>query len=222
MPDGVPSLPSRALAVRRALADSEGGSHGCAPASAGGTASLPSVVLPASRHDDRTIHSDQRWPNFMATPTPSVTVGEPSAAGHASTQAAVRVTAPILSDATHRGAEARVGAPPGVAHLGTTDEDACNLKEPYYRRQIPVTGVGKSKFSCLYCPFVACRRWQIRVHERIHTDERPYACGMCDKRFKASSARNVHMRLHTGERPFPYVPACLLEKYMMPFCRSWI
>ena len=40
------------------------------------------------------------------------------------------------------------------------------------------------------------------MHRRSHTDEKPFACPDCDKKFKRSSGLNVHRRIHIGEKPF--------------------
>ena len=37
---------------------------------------------------------------------------------------------------------------------------------------------------------------------RIHTNEKPYECDVCDEAFRESGHLKRHMRIHTNERPY--------------------
>ncbi|KHJ85498.1 zinc finger, C2H2 type [Oesophagostomum dentatum] len=37
---------------------------------------------------------------------------------------------------------------------------------------------------------------------RTHTNERPYQCTHCDKKFTDSSTLTKHLRTHTGQKPY--------------------
>lgn len=45
----------------------------------------------------------------------------------------------------------------------------------------------------------------LRNHERIHTNDRPYVCIDCQKAFTQITNLNNHRRLHTGERPLVFL-----------------
>ena len=42
----------------------------------------------------------------------------------------------------------------------------------------------------------------MKVHERIHTGDKPYNCTQCDKAFRDLGDLRTHERIHTGEKPF--------------------
>lgn len=42
---------------------------------------------------------------------------------------------------------------------------------------------------------------------RMHTDERPFVCSVCDKACRQAQDLEKHMRTHTGEKPH-VCPVC--------------
>ncbi|XP_036433785.1 zinc finger protein 184-like isoform X1 [Colossoma macropomum] len=42
----------------------------------------------------------------------------------------------------------------------------------------------------------------LQMHQRIHTEEKPYQCLWCEKRFTKPNNLQQHQRIHTGEKPF--------------------
>ena len=62
------------------------------------------------------------------------------------------------------------------------------------------------KHSCKVCDKWFSTLSKVKVHNRKHTGEKPYACTHCKKDFSTLSILKVHNRSHTGEMPF----ACTL------------
>lgn len=56
--------------------------------------------------------------------------------------------------------------------------------------------------KCSYCTYSSDRKAHVRMHERTHTGERPFACGVCQKGFYRADDVDTHMRVHTKEKPF--------------------
>ena len=59
-----------------------------------------------------------------------------------------------------------------------------------------------SSFQCSYCPSVFKSGARLKVHERVHTGEKPFQCNFCEKSFAQPAGIKAHERIHTGEKPY--------------------
>ncbi|XP_065189976.1 zinc finger protein 700-like [Sycon ciliatum] len=60
----------------------------------------------------------------------------------------------------------------------------------------------KTSQRCQYCQKEFKTVSHLRVHERVHTGDRPFKCDVCGKSFTQSCSLCAHKRTHTGDRPF--------------------
>ncbi|KAL2085352.1 hypothetical protein ACEWY4_018672 [Coilia grayii] len=58
------------------------------------------------------------------------------------------------------------------------------------------------KHLCSVCDQSFNTRRNLKLHQQIHTAERPYPCSVCGKSFFRKQHLNTHQRLYTGDKPY--------------------
>ena len=98
--------------------------------------------------------------------------------------------------------EHRHAAPAAHALAMASKRYATSQPKPNKRRRAD-DDVSK-KFVCHLpdCEYATNKNYNLTVHMRTHTGEKPYKCDECHKPFTDSSLFKRHMRTHTGEKPY--------------------
>lgn len=68
---------------------------------------------------------------------------------------------------------------------------------------------GEKPFSCTYCDYKSGQKNNVAKHILVHMKKKPYRCQYCDYRCAQKNNLIVHERTHTGVKPF----ACTFCEY---------
>lgn len=75
------------------------------------------------------------------------------------------------------------------------------LHPPSEALRVPPT-TAEDRHRCRFCAKVFSRVADVKRHEGVHSNERPFGCSYCPKSFRLRSTLKMHERTHTGEKPY--------------------
>lgn len=87
---------------------------------------------------------------------------------------------------------------PNEELLGMLIGQAMQMKYKKTRKSTPTSNM---RVPCTVCGDMF-HPSSLKRHLRLHTDEKPFSCAVCDKKFRDSSALRFHEKIHTDDRAF--------------------
>lgn len=93
--------------------------------------------------------------------------------------------------------------------------DMCDKRFPnktMYNQHRKLKHLALFEYTCTVCAKRLPSNDRLKLHMRLHTGEKPFACDLCDYRSVTQSAVNQHkMRMHEGSMPHMVLPSHVCE-----------
>ena len=86
---------------------------------------------------------------------------------------------------------------------------------------VPKDDAKKRESMCTVCHKNFVDKYTLKVHQRIHTGERPFHCTLCEKKFTQRSALQFHLETHDGQKHecsicgYKFTQARSLKRHML-------
>ncbi|XP_009069420.1 PREDICTED: zinc finger protein 91-like, partial [Acanthisitta chloris] len=85
---------------------------------------------------------------------------------------------------------------PKASHSRIQDDGACLNVTENLKDMCPSNVIAFKTYNCQHCSYATTVQNNLRLHLKVHTDERPFMCNECNGTFKTSNQLQKHSLLH--------------------------
>ncbi|XP_058815053.1 zinc finger protein 37-like [Topomyia yanbarensis] len=112
-------------------------------------------------------------------------------------------TGSCLDDSCSKKAPGRPPLRPPILKNSVCPFEGCNYTaETYGAMYVHKRAKHLQQFKCVSCGKRFAFANQLRVHEKLHTGEKPFKCDICSKRFRRMFSYKEHIAIHRGAEAY--------------------